>query len=151
MVKIQLLKGSFCLFLVFSFVYAKSQSYVNPNKIQINYKDSSIVFAFTKDEVKNVKKNTVYYWYKEEALHRSEFGYSGYLLDGLYIAYYKGGDIKTKGTFKNGVKVGLWKYWNKDGDISTVVNFDKSLFKKIFRNKNRGNNVIKTIDANETE
>ncbi len=39
--------------------------------------------------------------------------------DGVWEAYYKDGDLKSKGEYKNGEKEGVWEAYYKDGDLKS--------------------------------
>ena len=58
---------------------------------------------------------------------------------GLWVVWYKNGQIKKKGNYKNGRKVGLWRTWYDqvendklvEGDDLTRVVPDKTLLGKV--------------------
>ena len=72
----------------------------------------------------NIKSDRRYYWYSANAIHSTQGGFSGRLLNGLYAEYYLDKNLKEQGTFKKGLKDGLWKKWNDDGTLS-----NKSIWK----------------------
>jgi antitoxin component YwqK of YwqJK toxin-antitoxin module len=66
------------------------------------------------------------------------------LLNGHYIAFYPDKNLKEEGNFKTGLKDGVWKTWNRKGDLTGVTTLDEgvevpndqSIWKKIpFMNK----------------
>jgi antitoxin component YwqK of YwqJK toxin-antitoxin module len=68
------------------------------------------------------KPDRFYYWYKANAIHATQGGFGGQLLNGSYFAYYPDKSLKEEGAFKKGLKAGPWKTWNRKGElISTVV------------------------------
>ena len=36
----------------------------------------------------------------------------------LYISWYENGQTEKSGDYKNGIKDGVWNYWNEDGKRS---------------------------------
>ncbi|MGB0403883.1 MAG: hypothetical protein ACPGEG_07275 [Salibacteraceae bacterium] len=40
-------------------------------------------------------------------------------LNGLYSSFYKNGNKKAQGSFKNNLRAGIWVLWNKDGELVT--------------------------------
>ena len=96
----------------------------------------------------HVKTDRFYFWYSANAVHSSEGGYSGDLLNGLYNEYYLNKNLKAQGVFKKGLKDGVWKSWNADGTLISVTTWkdgiivpsnSPSLLEKvnIFRKKNK--------------
>ena len=55
---------------------------------------------------KNVhaKKDLFYAWYQANAIHSTQGGYSGKLLNGQYTEYYPNKNLKEQGAYKNGFK-----------------------------------------------
>ncbi|WP_428330291.1 toxin-antitoxin system YwqK family antitoxin [Mucilaginibacter sp.] len=64
-----------------------------------------------------------YYWYSANAIHYTQGGFSGRLLNGLYTEYYSDKNLKEQGRFDKGLKTGPWKDWNDDGTIINVKNW----------------------------
>jgi hypothetical protein len=67
-----------------------------------------------------IKPNCFYYWYSANAIHFTQGGYSGQLLNGVYTEYYLNKNLKEQGRFKKGLKDGSWKSWNEDGTVNKV-------------------------------
>lgn len=44
--------------------------------------------------------------------------------DGSWVEYYSSGTIKSKGTYKGGVKVGLWEHYYENGNLEQKGNFN---------------------------
>ena len=70
-----------------------------------------------------IKTACFYYWYSGNAIHSSQGGYSGRLLNGRYNEYYLNNNLKEQGNFNKGLKDGLWKSWNESGALSQVSNW----------------------------
>jgi antitoxin component YwqK of YwqJK toxin-antitoxin module len=67
------------------------------------------------------KANLFYYWYEANAIHSTQGGFSGKLLNGQYNEYYPNKNLKVQGGFKKGLKNGEWKSWNVDGTLTEVT------------------------------
>src|SRR3978361_1257752 len=52
----------------------------------------------------SVKSKLVYYWYSANAIHITQGGFSGKLLNGIYTEYYLDRNLKEQGRFKKGLK-----------------------------------------------
>ncbi|CAN5280424.1 hypothetical protein BH09BAC6_BH09BAC6_10840 [soil metagenome] len=68
-----------------------------------------------------IKSNLYYFWYSANKIHSTQGGYSGKLLNGRYIEYFLNKNLKEQGTFKKGLKEGIWKSWNEDGMLRQVI------------------------------
>ncbi|OJW17950.1 hypothetical protein [Mucilaginibacter sp. 44-25] len=64
-----------------------------------------------------------YYWFGNSDIRRTQGGFSGKLLNGLYRAFYEDGSLKESGAFKGGVKDGVWRSWNSNGAISQLLTY----------------------------
>lgn len=104
---------------------AFSQKDESLSQVKINYQDSVITFYYTIKNLKRVSKNKTYTWYKAEKIHTTTFGYSGYLLDGMYVSFYRNGQLKSQGNYNMGCKKGIWKKWDENGVITSIVNHSK--------------------------
>jgi hypothetical protein len=94
-----------------------------------------------------------YYWYSADAIHATQGGYSGKLLNGPYIEYYPDKNLKQQGTFKKGLKEGIWKTWNTDGTLHSITKWkhgvEKSdkrvpLLKGLFTRKQKKTDTVAT-------
>ncbi|MFP9119338.1 toxin-antitoxin system YwqK family antitoxin [Flavobacterium sp. RNTU_13] len=65
------------------------------------------------------KPGRSYYWFKGGAIHNSEYGMAGELLTGDFAKFYHSNQLAEAGTFKNGLKTGLWKTWYENGILHT--------------------------------
>ncbi|RXR31872.1 hypothetical protein EQG68_09390 [Flavobacterium piscinae] len=102
-------KFSFLQFGLFIFLFG---SFAIPNlKKRITDKEYRYEFYTTQKEV-SAKQDRLYYWFKGGAIHSSEYGVSGELLDGEFEKFYLSNQLAEKGVFKKGLKDGLWKTWH---------------------------------------
>jgi hypothetical protein len=69
----------------------------------------------------SVRPGLFYYWYSAGAIHSTQGGFSGKLLNGEYTEYYPDRNLKEQGHFKKGVKDGVWHSWNEDGTLAATV------------------------------
>ena len=74
-----------------------------------------------------IKNDRYYYWYLRNIIHSTQGGFSGQLLNGHYIAFYPDKNLKEEGYFKTGLKDGVWKNWNRKGDLTSVTNWDEGI------------------------
>lgn len=56
-----------------------------------------------------------FYWYKGGRIHQSQGTYEGKRLHGPYSELNKDMSLRTKGTFKHGLKDGAWQTWYPNG------------------------------------
>lgn len=93
--------------------------------ITISSIDGSEKFRTTNDLTPNVnlKMTRWYHWYHPHELHKTAGSFSGRLLDGEYISYFKNGSLKEKGEFKKGLKHGKWMLWYENGNLKEVAEF----------------------------
>jgi len=106
----------------------------DPDKIKfqnitINAADGKKQFRTTNNLSPNVRTRTDrwYHWYHPHELHITAGNFSGRLLDGDFIGYFKSGSLKEKGQFKKGLKTGEWMIWYEDGKLSEVAEFKKGM------------------------
>jgi antitoxin component YwqK of YwqJK toxin-antitoxin module len=91
------------------------------NKVRITDTDKTIlveIYPFTNKPT--IRLDRLYYWYSANSVHSTQGGFSGKLLNGQYTEYYINKNLKEQGTFKEGLKNGNWKSWNKDGTLNLV-------------------------------
>jgi antitoxin component YwqK of YwqJK toxin-antitoxin module len=69
----------------------------------------------------------------EEYVKWSKEGYKleeGSLIDGKFhgklTSFYADGTIRVNATFKNGIKHGVWKYYNKEGNITHRIVYQEN-------------------------
>lgn len=118
----------FLLFILFS-IAARAQNYPDfgLNKIRIADSDRTIEAEIYPSGGPSAKANLFYYWYSANLIHTTQGGYSGDLLNGHYNEYYPNKNLKEQGTFKKGLKNGVWKTWNKNGTINHVENWKNGI------------------------
>jgi hypothetical protein len=110
------------LSLLCSAAYAQKLPDFGSDQVRIILPDKIIV-ARTEPISSNpsIKPGRFYYWYSAGAIHSTQGGFSGKLLNGQYTEYYPDRNLKEQGNFKKGVKDGLWHSWNADGTLSATV------------------------------
>ncbi|HEY9000690.1 MAG TPA: hypothetical protein VIM89_05020 [Mucilaginibacter sp.] len=109
-------------------VYCQQIPAYDINRVRITQPDKTIVAeiepGFT---VMSAKPLLNYYWYSANDIHCTQGGYSGKLLNGTYIEYYPDKNLKEQGSFKKGLKSGVWKKWNNDGTLASVTTWKRGL------------------------
>jgi len=94
-------------------------------KVMYNF-DYSYEFGTLNDEISNLKIYKNYYWFKGGKIHVSKGANGGGLLNGVYKKYSRNsGFIRELGSFKKGLKKGVWKVWNEKGKISYINKWKK--------------------------
>jgi hypothetical protein len=112
----------FCLFCYTA--YCQKLPAYDLNRVRITQADRTIV-AET-DPVSSppsINPQLFYYWYGANTIHMTQGGFSGKLLNGLYTEYYINKNLKEQGSFKKGLKNGIWKSWNEDGSLVATKNW----------------------------
>lgn len=114
------------IFLVFCFfTYAASAQQLPDyglDKVRINEAGQTIVAELASVSAGPTAKPALhYFWYNSGAIHETQGGYSGRLLNGQYTAFYLNKNLKEQGSFKKGLKDGTWKNWREDGSLLATV------------------------------
>lgn len=110
------------LFLLFAgSVYAQKLPAFGFEKVHITEADKIIqAEVIPVNAEPRIKPGLFYYWYSANAIHATQGGYSGQLLNGVYTEYYLNKNLKEQGNFKKGLKDGSWRSWNEDGSVNKV-------------------------------
>lgn len=89
--------------------------------MEISSKDfsESITIARNNHEKRKINSHLWYYWYLNNAVHFSEGGYSGKLLNGEYKSYYKNMNLRSSGNFRYGLMHDEWKTWYSNGFLKS--------------------------------
>ena len=96
------------------------QSFSDPYTMKrISDKEFRYEFYTTDKKVK-AKDNKIYYWFKGGLIHNAQAGFVGELLDDKFVKTYNSNQIAEQGTFRKGLKIGLWKTWYTNGIVATT-------------------------------
>lgn len=103
---------------------------LQPNYIRKNlhiHTDTSIInIVIIEEDISiHTKLNRTYYWYKNRQIITNQGGVGGNLLDGAYKCFSKTDRLLEEGTFKKGLKTGLWKNWDIDGNLKQTHHYRK--------------------------
>lgn len=79
-------------------------------KITISKDGKLIEFRVTDVKAESNPKNE-YWWYNGKEIMVTKGGYTGLLLDSDYAVKGVDGSLQEQGTFKEGIKTGIWIYW----------------------------------------
>ena len=93
-------------------------------KKRITDKEFKYEFYVT-DKSPQVKPERVYYWFKGGAIHNSESGISGELLDDVFNKFYLSNQLAEQGAFNRGLKKGAWKTWHANGTLESFQYWDE--------------------------
>lgn len=104
-------------------VLARNQEEIPLTRL-VAIEDEAIKYRFTVF-VQNVdikiSPKILYYWFFDGKISQNIGGYAGFLLHGKYQVFTKSGQLIEQGTFENGVKEGVWNYWNPSGGKIRMV------------------------------
>lgn len=82
---------------------------------------------YTTDKKINPKNHKTYYWFKGGLIHNAQGGLAGELLDGKFIKMYHSNQLAEQGSFKKGLKTGLWKTWYPNGKMETAQKWSNGI------------------------
>ena len=102
--------------------------YYGLNKIRINGPDRSMtveVIPVNGNPATETDRN--YYWYSGNAIHITQGGYSGRLLNGHYEEFYPNKNLAAQGEFRKGLKAGQWQAWYDSGTLMEVITWKEGL------------------------
>ncbi|HWZ23306.1 MAG TPA: hypothetical protein VNW06_11665 [Cytophagaceae bacterium] len=159
----------FILLLTISVLPGFSQSYQKlmdgveyKNRVHIHCPTyQAVTYVYDGDKVIRVRDDLFYYWFAASDVKKTQGGYDGKLINGEYAAFYLNKNLKEKGNFRYGLKVGIWKSWYISGRYSEIANwkkgelnghyssYDSSGYKKEEGNYKKGkkDGVIKLYDS----
>lgn len=84
----------------------------------------------------NLKTDKVYYWYQSQKINSTQGGAGGKLLTGEMYVSYPSKQLKEFGTFKRGLKNGVWKYWSEGGLLLKTECWNRGELKKVVNYEN---------------
>lgn len=100
-------------------------------------------FYTTQKEIK-AKPDRDYYWFKGGAIHHAGSGVSGEALNDSYVKLFLNNQLAEKGTFKNGLKTGVWKSWFPNGKLQTVETWKNGFMKGDFLRYDIDGNLLES-------
>lgn len=124
------------------FIFYIFSAFSDPYTIK-RISDANFRYEFyTTEKSNNMKDNRNYFWFKGGAIHSTQGGSSGQLLNGLYKKYYHSNQLSESGKFKKGLKVKLWKTWHKNGNIETIQKWKDGLQTGTFYRYDENNTLV---------
>lgn len=88
------------------------------NRSHITFVNGDTVQRFTTTRHKpSPHLDRMYYWQGQDHVLRTLGAYNGYLLDGPYQLTDRTDRLLGNGTFRQGLKTGLWRKWRADGSL----------------------------------
>jgi antitoxin component YwqK of YwqJK toxin-antitoxin module len=114
-------------------------SFGNPYLIKrISDKDFRYEFYTTDKKINPITSKT-YFWFKGGIIHEAQGGFAGDLLNDKFIKMYHSNQLAEQGQFKNGIRVGEWKTWYKNGVLATTLHYRNGLLSgKYFKYNEEG-------------
>lgn len=112
---------------LYLFIALISSSFSDPYTIKrISDKNFRYEFYVTDKNI-TPKAAKVYYWFKGGAIHSAQGGFGGSLLNDVFLKTYHSNQIAEHGSFKNGIKTGMWKTWHPNGSIESTQKWSNGL------------------------
>ncbi|WP_203258199.1 toxin-antitoxin system YwqK family antitoxin [Hyunsoonleella ulvae] len=68
-------------------------------------------------KLNNYSSDKTYYWFKSGGVHQSLANAGGNVLHDSYLKYYRSNQLAEQGAFDYGLKTGIWKYWDENGQL----------------------------------
>ena len=88
------------------------------NRTHVTFVNGDTVQRFTTTRQKpSPRPDRMYYWQAQDHVLRTLGAYNGYLLDGRYQLTDRADRLLGSGTFRQGLKTGLWRKWRADGSL----------------------------------
>lgn len=103
-------------FLLFIFCSCKREIVVEENKIS-----DDLIYLQNKNKPFSGKYKVVY---NNTNLPKAVFSYKNGEVKGIATAFYKNGNKKWEGEYKNGMLEGKWIFWNENGTIKYELFFN---------------------------
>lgn len=117
-------------------------SFTDPYSIK-RVTDTSFKYEFYTSQKKiNTRPGRQYYWFKGGAIHNSESGIAGELLQETFVKFYLNNQLAEKGSFVNGLKTGVWKTWYPNGKIQSIENWKNGLKKGSSKNYDQNGTLL---------
>lgn len=76
-------------------------------------------------EMRNGKREGMWFSYYENGQLWSQGEYSNGLRHGKSISWYPDGKVRFEGNYTNDKQTGTWKYYNESGKLEKEVNYDQ--------------------------
>lgn len=120
----------FPIYLLSGFVLAQKTPNLNKKKISSDTLSVEFETIGLNKREKKLKSDRFYFWYKAQAIHSTQGGSSGELLNGVYTSFWRNNQLYEKGNFETGLKNGDWKLWNLKGELVRTDFFKDGILKK---------------------
>ncbi len=97
-----------------------------------------------------------YYWYLNQQIHKNVGGAYGSLLHGKYRALANGNQLVEEGAFSNGLRDGVWHWWDGNGALKEVVKYSKGrVVKRIYPlveiQKNKSKSILQFFNKHKVD
>lgn len=81
--------------------------------------DSLVTLQITSTKL-TPRLDKTYFWFDRNQIQATQGAYSGHLLDGAYKVNSPDGTLRTVGQFRNGLQVGIWKFYSGNMLVHTI-------------------------------
>ncbi|MCB0395294.1 MAG: hypothetical protein KDD36_01495 [Flavobacteriales bacterium] len=126
---------------------AQSPNYTKTNGevavIDSGYPAKASVYLLKKKKVR-ARESRTYAWHRSYEIHRTVGGVDGQVLNGWYTQYHKDHDLRKRGKYRFGLKVGKWMQWDENGHVRQIVNYRQGKAHGAFRYYNEKNELQKS-------
>lgn len=148
------------LVIVLAFLGLRTQAQeFNPSENKTVYVgDTTLVFSVIPlPEKFNGNLSRRYYWYTNQQVRSNTGGAYGSLLHGKYRALLNGNRLVAEGSYRMGLRHGVWRTWDSSGSLLSVVRYKKGDVAKTsyptpVKKKKEGRSLLKLVgkgSANE--
>lgn len=118
---------------------------LTPYPLKKKITDTEFRYEFyTVVKTPKAKPGRYYYWFKAGAIHTTQSGAAGEVLDGGFEKFFLSNQLAEKGSFTSGLKTGMWQSWHSNGTLATVTQWEKGLQSGKYYEYNEMGTMIKT-------
>ena len=128
------------MFLLYSPISLLAQSEISSNVVISRFGDlttKAYINIFSEKKVK-IRTDRVYHHFTKNQIHLTQGGFTGYLLDGKYEVLNEKNKLVIQGCIKDGLKHGIWKYWNSDGQLGKTETWKNGKLNGTFQEFDNG-------------
>lgn len=121
----------------------------NSHKVSIDEDSVSIYADYSTKEIskRNLKNDLYYYSFHKGEILSIQGAVIGYALDGEFEKFDSSKKIRQRGQFKNGLKHGVWKKWDSNGNLIWSKSFRKGkLHGKTYHFNNQNSEISKELN-----
>jgi antitoxin component YwqK of YwqJK toxin-antitoxin module len=116
------------------------------NKVRVSTDSAGIVAELSLKSTGKLKYDRYYSWYNKGIIGVTQGAYSGKVLDGNYTTWYlENKQLREKGKYHMGLKVGKWLFWDKDGNIKEIQRWNNGKLVPVKPKRSMKSRIINMI------